>query len=130
MQLTRVTTALLAAFMSMTPALAQEAISAKSGQSVDLGAVYWVENCQSRLDGFVGVEMSSGPAGVTLALRKEDVKAERQKCPTPVPGATVVATMPSVSQPVKGTIKYKVTYLLKNGGKQTSDHSRNISITP
>jgi hypothetical protein len=121
-------TAFLITLALALPAAAQ--MHAKSGQSIDLGAVYWVESCVSRLDGFVGVEMTSGPPGVTLDLRKEPVVASRQGCTTPVPGANVVATMPVVTQATKTTVKYRVTYLLKTGAKTQSDHSRELWIVP
>jgi hypothetical protein len=107
-----------------------QALTIKGGQSVDAGAVYWIENCQTRLVGFAGVTVTSAPPGVSVSLRKKDVKAVRQNCPNLVPGATVVITAPVVTQPVKGIVKYQVAYLVADGGRRTGDYSREITIVP
>jgi len=118
------------AIAPVTPTFSQT-VTLKSGQSADLYPVYWVENCMSQLDSFGGVEIVSGPPGLKLSLRQQDVKAGRQNCSSLVPGAVVVATAPEVTQPSTVTLKYKVHYVLKNGGgKRDSEHSRVISLVP
>jgi hypothetical protein len=125
----RIAALVLALAVGLSGAAIAQSVTVKGGQSVDVGPVYWIENCTSMLEGFSGIVLTSGPPGVVLSLRKENVIAARQQCKQPVPGATVVATTPVVTQPVSGTLKYQVTYLTRNG-KRTSDHSREITITP
>ena len=121
----------LAGAIVPTAAAFSQTITLKSGQSADLFPVYWIENCVSQLDHFAGVEIVSGPPGLKLSLRQQDVKAVRQNCSALVPGAIVVVTAPEVSQPSSGTLKYKVRYVLKNGGgNRDSEHSRQIALVP
>lgn len=104
-------------------------ISIKSGESVDLGPVYWVEGCTSLLITVVGVDFLEGPPGITLSVRREDVLPQRPGCSNKVNGGVVVASVKDVPVPAHGTLRYRVRYKTQNGTNQ-STHSAQMSVYP
>ena len=111
------------------PASAQDT-SIKSGESVDIFAVYWIANCRSILKNFVGIDVLEGPPGVALSLREEPVRtSQRQNCPDSIPGATVVATAKDVTERSVSTLRFRVRYNTDDGQKQ-SNHSLKLFLYP
>jgi hypothetical protein len=108
---------------------AAQSVALKSGESTDLGAVYWVESCQSIVKSFIGVEILEGPPGVVIALREQPVRARRQNCPNEVPGAIVTITAKEVTEKTSATIRYRVKYDTEDGKKQ-SNHAVKIDLYP
>ncbi len=100
----------------------------RPGGSVDLGNVFWANGCTSLLITIVGVDLLSGPPGVQLSVRSEDVVPRQQDCPK-VPGGVIVATVKEVASPSTGTIRYRVRYKTADGPHQ-SEHSVGISLQP
>ena len=100
----------------------------RSGQSVDLGVVFWIDGCTSTLVTLVGVDALEAPPGVELSLRKEDVLPTRPGC-AKVPGGVVVASAKTVTAPFTGIVKYRVRYRTLNGPRQ-SEHSVELSLQP
>jgi hypothetical protein len=100
----------------------------KAGGSVDLATVFWASGCTSTLITVTGVELISGPPGVQLSVRGEDVVPRQQDCPK-VPGGVIVATVKDVATPVSGTIRYRVRYKTADGPRQ-SEHSIGVSLQP
>ncbi|HEX2114967.1 MAG TPA: hypothetical protein VHM01_11235 [Alphaproteobacteria bacterium] len=121
--------ALLAALLLTAPAAAQDVISIRNGESVDLGAVYWQYRCESIFLRFYGIDLLEGPPGLSLSIRPGRVWAQRQNCPRPLDGGTVVLTAKDVKERFEGTIHYRVRYDTKDGDKQ-STHSRKIVVFP
>lgn len=120
---------LLAAAMAVSTGVMAQSVSLKSGESADLGWVYWIANCRSILASFSGVDLLEGPKEVTLAIREGQVMARRQNCPSPVPGGTVVIKAGEVKEKYSGTIRYRVRYRTEDGDRQSS-HSYRIELFP
>ena len=106
-----------------------QVISLKSGETVQLGPVYWVANCKSLLKSFSGVDILEGPPGLRLSIKEDMVYARRQKCPDKVKGGYVMATVKEVKTAVSGTLKYRVRYSTVDG-QQQSNHSVTINLYP
>jgi hypothetical protein len=51
-------------------AQAQESIALKSGESIEIGSVWWVAHCRSIMVNLPEVEILEGPPGLTLSLKK------------------------------------------------------------
>jgi hypothetical protein len=111
-------------------AQAQQLVSLKNGEQADLGAVFWIENCQSRLVKFSGIDLLNGPPGLKLSLREEAVApSARYNCSNRVPGATVVLSANGFTSKYEGTISYRVRYDTRDGNKQSS-HSAKVQVFP
>ncbi|MDR2335993.1 MAG: hypothetical protein LBE61_21205 [Burkholderiaceae bacterium] len=105
-------------------------VSLKSGESADIGAVYWVKNCQSSLKKITGVDVLEGDAaGLQLSVREEPVQATRQNCPEKVPGGVVVVSTGAVQEKRSTLIKYRVRYDTLDGLQQ-STHTVSVDLFP
>jgi len=112
-----------------TWAHAQQAIALKSGESAELGSVWWVVNCRSIMLGLPEVEILEGPPGLTLSIRESMVLPRRLNCAAQVPGGILVATAKDVADPVQGKLTYRIKYKTKDGDRQTSN-TYNVSLFP
>src|SRR5262245_60938564 len=57
-------------------------IALRSGESAELGHVYWVVNCRSVLKGTPEAEILDGPPGVSMAMKAAIVKPRAKGCPS------------------------------------------------
>ena len=108
---------------------AQDRLALKSGESVELGAVYWVINCRSVMIGLPEIEILEGLDGESLSIKEGMVMARRLNCPKPVPGGTLFITAKDVSEPTEGKLTYRLKYKTKDGDRQTSGAYR-VSLYP
>jgi hypothetical protein len=99
-------------------AQAQNRVALKSGDSVELGTVYWVSNCRSIMIGLPEIEILEGPPEVTLAIKEEPVLPRRQNCAAKVPGGTLVASAKDVKEPGEAKLTYRLKYKTKDGDRQ------------
>jgi hypothetical protein len=104
-------------------------IAMKSGESVELGPVYWVANCRSIMVGLPEAEILEGPPGLALSVKEAMVLPRRQKCPAKVAGGILSATAKDVKEPIKATLTYRLKYKTKDGERQTS-HVYGVSLFP
>jgi hypothetical protein len=121
----------VAALLSVTGAHAQnmQRVALKSGESTDLGTVYFIINCKSMVVGNPEVEALDAPAEVTLTIRPEMVLPRAQNCANTVPGGTVVLTAKDVKEPKEFRLTYRVKYKTKDGDRQRSNVF-NVSLFP
>ena len=96
---------------------AQDRIALKSGESVELGTVYWVSNCRSIMLGLPEAEILEGPPGVTLSIKEGMVLPRRQSCATQVPGGTLVLTARDITEPAVAKLTYRIKYKTKDGDR-------------
>ena len=76
----------LTAAMTFTSAFAHaaETIALKSGETAEIGNLFWVANCRSLLKGPMTVEVLDGPADVTASIREQQIVPHIQNCAKPV----------------------------------------------
>jgi hypothetical protein len=117
---------------SHSPAKAQDAprqFAVKNGESIDLGAVYYVSNCRSIMIGLPDIEVLEGPKNVALSIREEPVLPRRQGCAAKVNGGTLVLAAKDVTEPAEAKLTYRVNYKTKDGPRQIS-HTIIVSLFP
>jgi hypothetical protein len=107
----------------------QETIALKSGESTEIGSVWWVAHCRSIMVGVPEVEILEGPPGLTLSLKEAMVVPRRLNCTNEVPGAILVATAKDVMEPVQGRLIYRIKYKTKDGDRQRAN-TYNVSLFP
>ena len=103
---------------SATGVQAQTRIALKSGESAELGLVYFVVNCASIVVGNPEVEVIEGPEELTLEIKKGNVIPRAQNCAKPVPGGTLVATAKEVTERKDAKLTYRVKWKTKDGDRQ------------
>ena len=96
-------------------------IALKSGESLELGMVYYISNCRSIMVGKPVVEILEGPPEVTLTIKEGDVRPRRQGCSGKVPGGTLIATAAEVKETKIARLIYRVKYKTKDGDRQVAD---------
>ena len=96
-------------------------IALKSGESVELGTVYYVMNCRSVMVGKPEIEILEGPPEVKLTIREGDVVPRAQGCSGNVPGGTLIATALDVKETKIARLIYRVKYKTKDGDRQVAN---------
>jgi hypothetical protein len=95
-------------------------VAVKNGESIDLGTVYYVNNCKSIMIGLPDIEVLEGPSSVALSIREEPVLPRRQGCAAKVAGGTLVLTAKDVTESAEAKLTYRLNYKTKDGPRQSS----------
>lgn len=109
-----------ALFFSCAGVHAQTRIALKSGESAELGLLYWISNCTSIMVGNPEVEVLEGPPELTLSFKPGMVIPRASKCAKPVQGGTLIVTAKDINEPKQATLTYRVKYKTKEGDRQRS----------
>ena len=104
-------------------------IALKSGESIEVGDVFYVTNCKSILQSTPEVEIVDGPPGVTATVKEKMVLPRVGRCANRVPGGTVVLTAKDVEDPSYTPLTLRVTYKTKDGERKFSQVF-NLSLLP
>ena len=104
-------------------------VALRSGESAELGPVYWVVNCRSILKSTPAAEILDGPPGVSLAIKTAMVIPRSQRCAKEVPGGTLVITAGNIEDPSYTTLTIRITYRGPDG-LRTSSQIYNLSLLP
>jgi hypothetical protein len=118
-----------ALFLGCAGVHAQTRIALKSGESAELGLVYWITNCASIMVGNPEVEVLEGPPELTVSFKPGMVVPRAQKCAKPVRGGTIIVTAKDIAEPKQTTLTYRVKYKTKEGDRQRSV-VYNVSLFP
>jgi hypothetical protein len=122
----------IAIFAGTAGADAQQApprIVLKSGETVELGNVFFIANCKSIMIGTPVIEVLEGPEEVTLTIKEEKVVPRNRNCANPVPGGTIMATAKDVKEPKESRLTYRVKYKTRDGDRQNGG-VRLLSLFP
>ena len=109
--------------------LLNQSIALKSGESVELGQLYWVVDCRSQLKSPPEVTVMDGPPGVTATVEEAMVMARFQGCAKPVPGGKLKIKAGEIDDPSRTTLTLRVRYKTKDGDRDLSK-TVNISLFP
>jgi len=105
-------------------------VTARAGERVPLGPVYWVSpafGCQSQLRRVDSVTLVLGTEHVTLTLLPQRVRTFQ--CGNEVDGAVVEATVLRLPGPDPVLVEYRVSYDT-HVGPQASFHRRLLQAAP
>jgi hypothetical protein len=104
-------------------------IALKSGESQELGNVYYTINCRSFSKGPPRVEVLEGPPGVTVMLKEGMVLPRYPSCANRVPGGTLVISAKDIEDHSQSAITIRVTFKTKDGDRSFSQ-IYNVSLLP
>jgi hypothetical protein len=104
-------------------------IALKSGESVEIGHLYFVAACQSILKSPPEVEILDGPPQVTASVRAEMVLPRWQNCSKSVPGGTLILTAKDIEDPSFSHLTIRVLYKTKDGDRKWSE-VLNLQLLP
>jgi hypothetical protein len=104
-------------------------VALKSGESSEVGDLYYVTNCQSLLVAPIEVTILEGPQGVTASAPEAMVLPRLQQCSKPVKGAKLVLTAGQIEDASNTLITLRVRYKTKDGVRDMSQ-SGTIQLFP
>ena len=92
----------------------------KSGESVEVGDIYWVQNCRSQLTSPPEVTVMDGPPGVTASVTEAMVLPRFQQCAKPVKGAKLRLSADKVEDQSYSMMTLRIKYKTKDGERDKS----------
>src|SRR5215831_8674804 len=104
-------------------------IALRSGESAELGALFWAVNCRSVLKSTPEAEILDGPPGISVAVKAAMVTPRAQRCPKPVPGGTLVVTAGEIEDHSYTTLTIRIIYHGRDGDRKSS-LIYNLSLFP
>ena len=108
------------AFISAS-ARAADSIALKSGETAEIGNLFWVANCRSLLKGPMTVDILEGPSDVTASIREQKIVPHKQNCAKPVAGGVLLLTAPKeVKTRTQAKLILRVKYPTVDGERQNS----------
>ena len=106
---------------------ASEVIALKSGETAEIGNLFWVVNCRSLLKGPMTVEVLEGPSDVTASIREQKIIPHIQNCSKPVEGGILLLTAAKdIKTRTQAKLILRVKYPTVDGERQKS---RDIDLT-
>jgi hypothetical protein len=122
----------LAAALAVTgvSAKAAEVIALKSGETAEIGNLFWAANCRSLLKGPMTVEILEGPSDVTASIREQKVIPHIQNCSKPVAGGILLLTAAKeIKARTQAKLILRVKYPTADGERQKS-HDIDLTLLP
>jgi hypothetical protein len=108
-----------------------QTIALKSGETQDLGPVYYVRNCRSITVGKPEVEILDGPPNLAVTIKEGEVVPRAQGCANKVPGGTLQLTAPKeIEDPSFMRLVIRVTFKTKAEGEHKASLVYNVSLIP
>jgi len=104
-------------------------IALKSGETVELGELYWVVNCRSLLKTTPEVEMLDGPPQITASIKDAMVLPRWHGCAKKVSGGMLSITAKEIDDPSFTRLTLRVLYKTKDGDRKRS-HIVNLQLIP
>jgi len=96
-------------------------LALKSGESTELGDLYWVNSsCKSLLKGTPDVEILDGPSGVTATIKPATILPRISGCAKAVPGGKLVITAKDIEDQGTALLVLRVNYKTQSGDRQRS----------
>src|SRR5262249_29520623 len=120
---------LVAIFTSGVAQAQTRVVALKNGESVDMGPVYFIDQCRSIIIGHPEIEVLEVLTELTLSVREEMVLPRAHNCPNKVAGGTLVLTAKDVTEHKEGRVTYRLKYKTKDGERQRSV-ILNVSLFP
>lgn len=106
---------------SAIPAPEPRRIALKSGESLELGTVWYIANCKSIMVGIPQVEILEGPPEISLFIKEGMVVPRDRGCTAKVPGGTLIATAAQIKETKITRLIYRLKYKTKDGDRQTAN---------
>jgi len=101
-------------------------VALKSGESSELGEIWYAINCKSMLKETPQVEIMDGPPGVTAVINPAKVLPRASGCARPIDGGKLVIAAKDVQEYSHTRMVLRINYKTLSGDRSRSS---NINIT-
>jgi len=106
-----------------------QSVALKSGESVEVGDIYYAPNCRSILTATPTAEVMEGPSEIAVSVRDAMVVPRMQECNKKVKGGRLVFTAKEIDDYSSSKLTVRITFKTKDGETQRSV-SYNITLFP
>jgi hypothetical protein len=100
--------------------LGSPTLALKSGETLELGLIYWVSRCRSILTSTPEAEVLEGPSQVAVSVKQEMVLPRAQQCASRVPGGKLIITAKEIEDPSYTSLTVRITFKTKDGERKYS----------
>ncbi len=104
-------------------------IALKSGESTEIGDLYWVMNCKSQLTSPPEVTIMDGPPEVTATVTEAMVTPRFQQCPKAVSGGKLILAAGKIEDQSNSVMTVRIRYRTRDGVREKS-MTFNVSLFP
>jgi hypothetical protein len=104
-------------------------VALKSGETAELGPLYWISHCRSILKSPPEAEILDGPPGVTVSVKEAMVLPRQSGCANRVAGGLLIISAKDIEDPSYSTVTIRITYKTKDGDRKRSEVF-NLSLLP
>ena len=101
-----------------------QSFAMKSGETTEVGDIYWVVNCRSLLLATPEVTILDGPPGVTASIEEAMVVPRFQQCAQPVKGGKLKLKTGTIDDNSNTLMTLRIRYKTRDG-----DRDRSMSFT-
>jgi hypothetical protein len=95
-------------------------IALKSGESTDVGNLWFVTGCRSMLKSTPEVEVLDGPPQVSASVKEAMVLPRIQNCSKEVKGGTLILTAKEIEDPSFSRLTLRILFKTRDGDRQSS----------
>jgi hypothetical protein len=95
-------------------------IALKSGESTDVGELWFVTDCRSMLKSTPEVEILDGPPQVSASVKEAMVLPRALNCSKVVKGGTLVLSAKEIEDPSFSRLTLRILYKTRDGDRQRS----------
>ena len=95
-------------------------LALKSGETLELGPLYWQAKCSSIMTGLPVAEIMEGPGQIAATVTAAMVLPRAQGCAKEIKGARLSVTAKEVKEKTEGPLAIRVKYPTKDGEKQNT----------
>jgi ribosomal protein L21 len=96
-------------------------IALKSGETAELGNVFFVVNCKSIMIGSPVVEILEGPPELTVTIRPGMVVPRALGCTNEVSGGALIVAATEVDKAKTARLVFRVKYKTRDGDRQVAN---------
>jgi hypothetical protein len=119
----------IARAQAQTPVI--QTVALKSGETQDLGPVYYVRHCRSIAVGKPEVEILDGPPDLAVTIKEGEVVPRNQGCANKIRGGTLQITAPKeIEDPSFTRLVIRVTFKTRAEGDHKVSVVYNVSLIP
>jgi len=95
-------------------------IALKSGESTEVGNLYFIADCRSILKSPPEVEILDGPPQVSAAVKEAMILPRAHNCSKPVHGGILVLSAKEIEDPSYSRITVRLIYKTRDGDRKWS----------
>ena len=106
-----------------------QSVALKSGESVEVGDLYYAPNCRSILTTTPTAEVMEGPSEIAVSVKEAMVVPRTLECNKQVKGGKLVFTAKEIDDYSTSKLTVRITFKTKDGETQRSV-SYNVTLFP